>query len=181
MIFLWCTINDDVIEWKHFPRDLPFVRGIHRSAVISPHKGQWRRALTFSLICAWMHGWVNNREAGDLRRQRAHYDFIVMWFMSWGSIWALCTATSGNFYAPFDKYRDAKYHPSRVSSSCLLDCYAAPTNLAPLNKVPRLPISNVCRADWHQEMMTASECRRLCVDTKKCHFLANIRYQGFLS
>ena len=26
----------------------------------------------------WINGWVNNREAGDLRRHRAHYDVIVM-------------------------------------------------------------------------------------------------------
>ena len=26
----------------------------------------------------WINGWVNNREAGDLRRNRAHYDVIVM-------------------------------------------------------------------------------------------------------
>ena len=32
----------------------------------SPHKGQWRGALMFSLICDWINGWVNNREAGDL-------------------------------------------------------------------------------------------------------------------
>ena len=32
----------------------------------------------FSLICAWINGWVNNGEAGDLRRQRAHYDITVM-------------------------------------------------------------------------------------------------------
>ena len=41
-------------------------------------KGQWRGALMFSLICVWINGWVNNREAGDLRRYRAHYDVIVM-------------------------------------------------------------------------------------------------------
>ena len=44
----------------------------------SPHKGQWRGALMFSLICAWIYNWVNNREAGDLRRHRGHYDVIVM-------------------------------------------------------------------------------------------------------
>ena len=71
--------HDDVIKWKHFPRYWPFVRGIHRSPVKSPHKGQWRGALMFSLICAWINGWVNNVEAGDLRRHRAHYDVIVMW------------------------------------------------------------------------------------------------------
>ena len=31
-----------------------------------------------SLICVWINGWENNREAGDLRRYRAHYDVIVM-------------------------------------------------------------------------------------------------------
>ena len=46
---------------------------------IPPHKGQWRGALTFSLICVWINGWVNNREAGDLRRYRTHHDVIVMW------------------------------------------------------------------------------------------------------
>ena len=45
--------------------------------VNSPHKGQWRGALMFSLIRAWMN-LVNNREAGDLRRHRGHYDVIVM-------------------------------------------------------------------------------------------------------
>ena len=70
--------HDDVIKWKHFPRYWPFVRGIHRSPVNSPHKGQWRGALMFSLICVWINHWVNNREAGDLRRYRAHNDVIVM-------------------------------------------------------------------------------------------------------
>ena len=69
---------DEVIKWKHFPRNWPFVRGFHRSPVNSPHKGQWRGALMFSLICVWINGWVNNREAGDLRRYRAHYDVTVM-------------------------------------------------------------------------------------------------------
>ena len=67
--------HDDVINWKHFPRNWPFVN--------SPHKGQWRGALMFSLICVWINDWVNNREAGDLRRYRAHYDVIVMIWMLW--------------------------------------------------------------------------------------------------
>ena len=59
---------------KHFRRYWPFVRGIPRSPVNSPHKGQRCGALMLSLI----HGWVNNREAGDLGRHLAHYDVIVM-------------------------------------------------------------------------------------------------------
>ena len=42
------------------------------------HKGQWHVALMFSLISAWINCWVNNREAGDLRRYCAHYDVTVM-------------------------------------------------------------------------------------------------------
>ena len=45
------------------------------------HKGQWHGALMFSLICAWIYDWVNNRKAGDLRRYRAHHDNIVMKMM----------------------------------------------------------------------------------------------------
>ena len=70
--------HDDVIKWNHFPRYWPFVRGIHRNPVNSPHKGQWRGALMFSLICVWINDWVNNRQAGDLRRYRAHYDVTLM-------------------------------------------------------------------------------------------------------
>ena len=74
----WCPFYDDVIKWKHYPRNWPFMWWIHRSPVNSRHKGQWRGALVFSLICAWINGWVNYRETGDFRRHRAHYDVTVM-------------------------------------------------------------------------------------------------------
>ena len=78
-IYIFC-FQDDVMKWKYAPRYWPFVRGIHRSLVNSPHKGQWHRALMFSFICAWPNGWVNNQDADDLRRHRAHYDVTVMWY-----------------------------------------------------------------------------------------------------
>ena len=61
-----------------FSASLAFVREIHRPPVNSPHKGQWRAGLMFLLICAWIYGCANNRESGDLRRHRVHYDVIVM-------------------------------------------------------------------------------------------------------
>ena len=73
IVSIWWCHNYDVIKWKHFPCYWPFVRGIHRS----PHKDHWRGALMLSLIYAWINGWVNIREAGNLRRHRAHYDSIV--------------------------------------------------------------------------------------------------------
>ena len=48
------AIYDDVIKWKHFPRNWPLVWWIHRSPVNFPHKGQWRGALMSSLIYAWI-------------------------------------------------------------------------------------------------------------------------------
>ena len=74
---MWCW-HDDVIKWKHFPRRWPCVQGIYRSPLNSPHKGQWRGALMFPLICAWINVWASNREAVDLRRHHAHYDVTVM-------------------------------------------------------------------------------------------------------
>ena len=72
------NVHDDVIKLKRFPRYWPFVRGVHQWPVNSPHKSQWRGALISSLICAWTNGWVNTRDAGDLRLHRAHYDVTVM-------------------------------------------------------------------------------------------------------
>ena len=55
--------HDDVIKWKYFPRYWPLMCEIHRSPVNSHHKGQWRWALVFSLICAWTNGWVYSEKA----------------------------------------------------------------------------------------------------------------------
>ena len=85
--------HDDVIKLKHFPPYWPFVRGIHRSPVNSPNTSQWRGALMLSLICTWINGWVNNREPGDLRRHRAHYDVTVMAWGSWGAYCSPIEAT----------------------------------------------------------------------------------------
>ena len=75
------TNDDDVIKRKHFLSYCPFVRGIHRWPV-DYHKGQWRGALLFSLICTCTNGWTNNRDAGDLIRHCAHYDVTVMTLFS---------------------------------------------------------------------------------------------------
>ena len=77
LMLLLCN-HDDVIKWKHFPCDWPFVRRIHRPPVNSPHEGQWCRTLMLSLICVWIKDWVNNHEAGNLRCYCAHYDVVVM-------------------------------------------------------------------------------------------------------
>ena len=68
--------------WRHqmepFSALLALCAGHSPVPVNSPHKGQWRGAFRFSLICAWINDWVNSREAGDLRSHRGHYDVSVM-------------------------------------------------------------------------------------------------------
>ena len=76
--YKYFCMNDDVIKWKLFLRYWPFVWGCHRVSVNSIHKGQWHGTLMFSLICAWTNGCANNRDAGYLRRHRAHYGVTVM-------------------------------------------------------------------------------------------------------
>ena len=67
--------------WRHqmktFSAILALCPGKSPVPVNSPHKGQWRGALMFSLIYAWITDWANNPEAGYLRRHRGHYGVIV--------------------------------------------------------------------------------------------------------
>ena len=88
-----CMPLNDKIPWRHqmetFSALLAICAGNYWSPVNSPHKGHWRGALMFSLICVWIIGWGNNREAGDLRRNRANYDVTVMIIM-WAVITEYC-------------------------------------------------------------------------------------------
>ena len=68
-----CTVHDDVIKFSAL---LALCAG--EFPANSPHKCQWRGALVFSLICAWINAWINNRKTGDLRRHHARDDVIVM-------------------------------------------------------------------------------------------------------
>ena len=69
------SLHDDVIKWKHLPscEGNPPVT----SRFLSQRSG--RRTLMFSLMCTKPNCWANNRDAGDLRRHRAHYDVAVIW------------------------------------------------------------------------------------------------------
>ena len=81
-LLLFCVSTDHITWWRHQMETssalLALCAGNSPAPVNSPHKGQWGGALMFSLISAWTNGWVNNRDAGDLRRHRVHYDVTVM-------------------------------------------------------------------------------------------------------
>ena len=79
-IYAFKTIEHVISWWRRqmetLSASLAICAGNSHVPVNSPHKGQWRGALMFSLIYVWINDWVNNREAGDLRRYRTHYDVI---------------------------------------------------------------------------------------------------------
>ena len=98
----------------------PFQRGINRSLVKSPHKGQWRGALMFSLICVSTNSWVNNRSASDLRRHRDYYGIIVMMtFIHYSSTFiydAACPIKAGAWMMQDTSWVCANSH---VDQSCI--------------------------------------------------------------
>ena len=76
-----CEIShDDVIKWNHFSALLTLCARNSPVTGEFPSQRPVMRSLMFSLIRAWTNGRVNNRDAGDLRHHRAHYDVIVMFY-----------------------------------------------------------------------------------------------------
>ena len=139
LLFPWHIYHDDVIKWKHFPRYWPFVQGIHRSPVNSPHKGQWHGALIFSLICVWINDWVNNRRDGDLRRYRAHYHVIVM------------CPTNDTYHINFTSY--AINYTSYAKNTCDLVAYWSMTKLLNCgNIVVHVSVVSLKIIDWDTDI-----------------------------
>ena len=68
--------------WRHQMETFSASLGV--GAGNSPVTGEFptqrpvARSFAVLFICSWINGWVNNGEAGDLRRHRAHYDGIIM-------------------------------------------------------------------------------------------------------
>ena len=100
--------HDDVIKWKHFPRHWSFTRGIHLSLVYSPHKGQWRGALMFSLICAWTNGWAVHSNYCSLRIPQKLY------FVSYTPKWCLHEQPLSNIFQAFNAFIQSIYKDSRI-------------------------------------------------------------------
>ena len=113
----------------------PSCGAIHRSSVISLHKGQWCGIFIFSLICVWINGRINNREAGDLRRHCAHYEVSVMYqFCS-----CLCLVHTLNSLI-MNLNLNVRYFENKLSRCKLAE---ASTNHRPFNIITRQKIYSV--------------------------------------
>ena len=148
LIRTWCHQMDtfsvhDVIKWKHCLGYWPFVQGIH-SPVISPHKGQWRGALMFSLICTWINVWVNNEDASDLRRHCAHHGITVMhrshpYRDSLVEIGLLSYRHNGNSY---DAGSDTNHVPLDISYDDVIKWKHFPLNWPCVRGIHRSPVNS---------------------------------------
>ena len=113
-------------------------------------KCQWRGALMFSLIWAWLNGWVNNREAGDLRRHRAHYDVTVC-FLSYEASWLWPS------HNKIERYKKVPNRPyvlklSRPPCSAMLKtCRRPPSRMLPWVTMATSPdnMMVICMASVH--------------------------------
>ena len=72
-------IHDDVIKWKHFPRYTgPLCGEFTGPRWIPLTKASDAELWCFLWSALGINGWINTRDAGDLRHDRAHCDVIVM-------------------------------------------------------------------------------------------------------
>ena len=123
-VFMMTSWNGNMFRVTGFcAGNSPATAGNHRSPVNCPHTDQWRRALMFSLMCAWTGSWVNNQDAGDLRRHRAHYDVTVIWcriVIQWsGQQWDL-SAFNASLLSNFELVKRVKLGGSvHYGKNCL--------------------------------------------------------------
>ena len=128
--YVWYRLQDDShyvnmitsANGNIFRVNWPFVPGIHWSPVNSPHKGQWRGALMFSLICAWANGRVSNPDAGDL----GHHDDHVT------SLW--CIHLRHNQRQGISNHRH-------------LDCLLIGWFSRPSKKISKLRVTGLCEGN----------------------------------
>ena len=98
----------------------------HRSPVNSPHKGQWRGALMFSLICPWTNRWVNNPNADDLRRYHAHYDVSVIYRSPPRQFLIIATIITQLISRLFNRHESTKYGLSATFFDFSISFYSIP-------------------------------------------------------
>ena len=169
-----CT--HDFCWWRHqmdtFYALLALCAGNSPVPVNSPHKGQWRGALMFSLFCVWINGWENNREACDLRRYRAHYDVIVM-IIQQTCLWCgrliviyVCVSSSMlSRFSPTPRWNNHAY----IYCWCLtpLDTFGVP-----FSKNRRSGTSYISSVHWQEACLGLRVGRQTAVLYVRSHFSA---------
>ena len=126
------------------------------------HKGQWRGALMFSLICVWINDWVNNREAGDLRRYLAHHDVTVMWRAVIGT----CRTELSQVTHP--GINPVRWHNRQCSNYLVeLVAHSMPTHFTAIGSTPKgFIIDNTQRLSLMKNLLKLEYSH-----SRKCHLI----------
>ena len=120
------SVHDDVIKWKYFPRCWPFVKGIHRSPMDSPHKDQWDAELWWFL---WSAPEQLNKQSSRWwfeTHNRAHYNLTLMAVCVFALFDGVMTWKRFLHYWPFVAgiHRSPQYHPYKnVEVWCFTMCW----------------------------------------------------------
>ena len=128
---------------KKIPRHWLFVRGTTGHQWIPLTKASEREALMFSLVCAWTNGWVNNRDAGDVRRHRCHYDVTAMHLDS------LRILTNQNYHR--------LVHTARIRCHFDVVLEYQQHNSTHLGQVPHICVSKQTTIDGRQAIIWTNE------------------------
>ena len=104
--------HDDVIKWKHFSRYWPLCGDCTGHRWIPLTKATDAELLCFLWSAPWINGWVNNREAGESRRHRAHHDVILMTLGLWDTL-----VSSWSWHTVYRA--DSRFAPSQWETALL--------------------------------------------------------------
>ena len=130
---------------------------------------QWCGALMFSLICTWTNSWVNNGDAGDWRRHRAHYDVIAM-----------CTSSGHRHWNAF-RFPDADGFPSQRPDNAGIWCFVF--FIVSLNKllnkqsrpvIGKYPTASLKRSDVVASVLAANDSADF-IWKQRCHWSKSMR------
>ena len=109
--------HDDVINWEHFPRYWPFVRGTHRSSVNSPQRPVTRSFDVFfdlskQLSIQWWGWWFETLSRPLWRHRNEKYKLVFMISHHCGSCWLIteCQRSGGWFNIKKPSYQYRKSH-----------------------------------------------------------------------
>ena len=113
----------------------------------------------FFFICARINDWVNNGEAGDLRRIFAHYDVIVMLVIDWDR-------SVSRDVQPYSKYSYITHHG--------LCCLHANNDHTQLGCIVFMSIYNVDTQQRQMHIALAKLCYTMSVSDKLSYLLVSI-------
>ena len=127
-----------------------------------PTQRPMTRSFDFSLICVWINDWVNNREAGDLRRYLAHHDVTVMW-----------RAVIGTCHTEFSQVTHPGTNPvrwhNRQCSNYLVElvAHSMPTHFTAIGSTPKgFIIDNTQRLSLMKNLLKLEYSH-----SRKCHLI----------